>query len=209
MHHRKITVFSLILLSVAAFYFMNFKNPDSQKEKLIQIAKEYKQYSLYNNGEDKWTIQMCAPHSQTTKIDDYHFSRTKATHSPHGDKLYKLFVKYINPYQDTMVKNQPLGQVLVKETWKVKEVNKDSAQLAGLSIKQSKNDGKWYTPTTVSELFIMYKEKTNNTNDQGWVYGIVNLEKPEKNAAVLSSGKISTCISCHQETKYDRMFGAR
>ena len=65
---------------------------------------------------------MCAP---PTVIDSFHFSAPGKKQSPHGDKLYKFFVKDVKSYQDTAVKQQPFGQALVKETWKVKEVRKE------------------------------------------------------------------------------------
>ena len=86
------------------------------------------------------------------------------------------------------------------------EVNKDSLNITASAVK-SLNDGKWYIPTTVSELFIMYKKKETLQNDKGWVYGIISLENKETKPTVLANGKISSCISCHKGTKYDRIFG--
>ncbi len=136
------------------------------------------------------------------KHESLFISKPTTTESPHGNKLYKLFVNDWRRYEKGYLKEQPIGQVLVKETWNVEEVNKNQT-----SAVQSRNDGKWYAPTTVSQLFIMYKEEPSPNNDKGWVYGIVDVEKGPSSANVLENGNLSNCISCHKDTKYDRIFG--
>ena len=74
---------------------------------------------------------------------------------------------------------------------------------------QSKIDAKFYTPTTVSELFIMYKEAESKDNDQGWVYGSVRLEEKNAIPLIYNHAKLSSYISCHSKTKYDRIFGVK
>ncbi|MGB4773968.1 MAG: cytochrome P460 family protein [Daejeonella sp.] len=196
------------LISLGSFSFTSTEI-NKQSGKLLEIAKEYKKYTVQvdRSSSFKWTVAACmAP--LITKADSMHFSKANPKKSPHGNKLYKFFVKDLHSYTDPSVKTQPVGQVLVKETWNVKEISGgESASTEKLVAKKSKNDGKWYSPTTVSELFIMYKEKKNKNNDEGWVYGVVSLEKPDVSSAVLAKGKISTCIGCHAGTKYDRMFG--
>jgi len=190
---------------------ISFINTDPQHDRLLKIAKEYKTYFRYDNSDTaslKWTIQLCAPASiphQT--MDSLRFS--KPLMSKHGNKLYVLYVKNMQSYDDTTKKAQPIGQVLVKETWNVGEVFKDSVSKTNKSIKQSKNDGKWYKPVSKSELFIMYKEQKNQSNDEGWVYGIVNLEDKSNSVRILENGKLSSCIGCHKDTKYDRIFGIK
>jgi hypothetical protein len=140
------------------------------------------------------------------KHDSLFISKADSIKSLHGDKLYKLYVKDAESYNNGHGKQQPIGQVLVKETYNVEEVSKDKIAKNEFII-QSKKNAKWYKPTTISELFIMYKEKESLANDKGWVYGIIDMEGKKKNPVVLSNGKISSCISCHKETKYDRIFG--
>ncbi len=198
-----------ILISLGSLSFTSTQ-ADKQSNQLLQITKEYKKYTLeIDRSSFKWTVAECvAP--MITRVDSLHFSRASAKKSPHGNKLYKFFVKDWYSYTDPSIKTQPVGQVLVKETWNVKEISQgENASTEKLFAKQNKNDGKWYTPTSVSELFIMYKEKKNKNNDEGWVYGVVSLEKPNISSAVLANGKISACIACHAGTKYDRMFGKR
>jgi len=210
----------LVLISFGALISLGFVLNDSQEEKLMQVAKEYKSYRVFKNfttvvtdsARYKWTIFLCdqpANPGYHIKTDSLYLSKAPMEASPHGDKLYKLYIKDYSAYMDTSLKSQPLGQTLVKETWNVKEIEYDSLNSKHIPQIQSRNNGKWYTPTTVSELFIMYKETPSVTNDKGWVYGIVNVENKKKDPKILHNGKISTCISCHAGTKYDRIFGAK
>lgn len=202
-HYNKFIALGLCI--VVFVVSISFKTNSDQKVRLLEIARDYTTYTPFASSDWRWTVATCSS-IMLAGIDSVHFfSKADAKMSPHGNKLYKFFVKDMLSYKDTTIKNQPFGQVLVKETWNVKEVSQESVLKNHLTAKRSENDGKWYMPTTVSELFIMYKEKENNDNDKGWVYGIVSLE--DGAVKVLTNGKISSCISCHKGTKYDRIFG--
>ena len=194
---------------------ISFTNKDTQNDQLLKIANEYQNYFRYddvvNDSSDlKWTIQLCAPaYINDPIIDSLHFSKSNPLVSQHGNKLYKLYVKNLNSYSNPTKKIQPLGQIIVKETWNVRKIRKGRIAKNNRAIKQSKNDGKWYTPTTRSELFIMYKEQKSEKNDEGWVYGIVSLGTNKSKTTILENGKISSCINCHKDTKYDRIFGTK
>lgn len=204
-HASKLVVFGLGFLVLV--FSISFKSNSDQKVRLLEIARDYKNYAAYARSM-KWTISLCRPQLSPSEMDSLHFlSEADPKLSPHGNKLYKFFVKDMSSYKDTTIKNQPFGQILVKETWNVKAVSSKSVFENALTAKYNENDRKWYTPTTVSELFIMYKEKDSNSNDKGWVYGIVSLE--DNSVKVLTNGKISSCISCHKGTKYDRIFGVQ
>lgn len=214
MKERKIFTRLLLLFSTISFGFISFDNREKQ---LTEIASNYREYSQDINGrlvvtdstKYKWTIYLCTYQGEDVmgyhfEKDSLFFSRANDSISPHGNKLYKLFVKDQNSY-DYIFNTQPIGQTLVKETWNVKQIPKDSISYFKDAI-QSRNDDNWYVPTKVSQLFIMFKEEPSDQNDKGWVYGIVDLEGQRK-PKVLDQGKISSCISCHQGTKYDRLFG--
>lgn len=211
-----IPILSLIILAVLTCGFSQSETPE---ERLVDIAKEYKTYPINidsklivaDSSKYKWTIALC---SATQKGDlGYHheknsvfFSQASPEKSPHGDKLYRLHVKNLEEYQN-IESGQPIGQTLVKETWNVQKVPEDSIYEYNF-VRQSQKDSNWYRPVSVSQLFIMYKEAPSENNDEGWVYGIVDLENDE-DPQVLSKGNISTCISCHKNTKYDRLFGRK
>ena len=142
------------------------------------------------------------------KIDSAFISNVNKSQSPHGDKLYKLYIKDYDAYIRNAPDGQPIVQVIVKETWNVKEIVYDSLNTTMQQI-QSKNNGKWYRPTTVSELFIMFKENENASNDKGWNYGIYSLENKGEKPLMQNDLKMSACINCHKENKYDRIFGTK
>jgi hypothetical protein len=218
MKHSKISLFVLLLLCIV---FSAFNLLNDKENRLKGIALEYKGYRQHvdyqtvitDSAKYKWTIGMCSVPKDMDKERGFHFktdssfiSKADPAHSPHGNKLYKLYVKDYLSYSGNTPKGQPIGQVIVKETWNVKEVAYDSLN-KGMVQVQSRNDGKWYTPTTVSELFIMYKETENADNDKGWNYGTVSIEDKNAKPMILNDRKLSTCIGCHTQTKYDRIFG--
>ncbi len=213
---NKFLYFSLTTFAiVSSALCISFTKTDSQESKLLSISKEYKTYRQFGKENEgiNWTIAPCASPMEVKGKpdvkDSLHYSMATVNASKHGNKLYKLFIKNYIPYIDTNYKTQAIGQVIVKETWNVKEVQKDSLKQTKAFVKKSENDGKYYTPTTVSEIFVMYKEKKSKRNDEGWVYGIVSLEKEKQAKPIIEKGKISNCISCHKDTKYDRMFGVK
>ncbi len=214
MKERKLYALLILLFSFLVFGFAIVNN---RKKQFIEIAKNYKTYNQEINGRTvitdsekyQWTIFLCTYMGEDVmgyhiEIDSSFFSRAKDSISPHGNKLYKLYVKDQTSY-DNIFNQQPIGQTIVKETWNVKEIPSDRSTNFKNAIQNS-NDGYWYVPTNPSQLFIMFKEEPSNLNDQGWVYGIVDIESG-RIPKILSQGNISSCISCHQGTKYDRLFG--
>jgi Cytochrome P460 len=205
-------------------FAITFKiKPDSPSYSLVPFVKVDSLGYIYENDtvSYKWSVPFCiAPEKiyryhkmktkpvQLDKAESMLISQADLTRSPHGNKLYQLFIKNNDAYTNAKMDTQPVGQVIVKEVWNAQAIQHDSKRSSFTQI-QSRNDGKWYTPTTVSQLFIMYKEKQDSTNDKGWVYGIVDIEDNKPKPVVLFEGKISTCMSCHANTKYDRMFGLK
>jgi len=214
--HKSIYTTAILFLIVLCGFTMT----GGPNDELLKIAKEYKTYRQYvytnivvtDSARYKWTIVLCALPPKGSDLgfryehDSLLLSTAKVNLSKHGNKLYKLFIKDYDNYIRDPEYGQPTGQVIVKETWNVAETEYDSINKAKEQFKNW-NDGKWYAPTSVSELFIMYKEEQKPTNDKGWVYAIVNLEDKAKQPTVLYSGNLSNCISCHKGTKYDRIFG--
>lgn len=219
----KIT-FGIMSAFLIMFGVYGFTQPKNQIKKMDKIKKQYKDYQLHttlseykrhsSSTELDWTVTQCQSLSVDSngfqtfhKTDDSFYSNANPDKSPHGDKVYKLYVKKYDEYLSNDSTGQSIGQTLVKETWNVRPVTEDDPPF--LPRIQSKIDGKLYTPTSVSELFIMYKEDKTAENDLGWVYGSVSLE--DKNAVPLlyNDAKLSSCISCHSKTKYDRIFGVK
>ncbi len=204
---------------MACATFWSFKPAPDSTDRITEIAGEYKSYRqlvdermvVTDSAKYKWTIRLCRiPRPEEMghhyERDSAFMSRANSAVSPHGDKLYKLFVKDYTAYLQNASAGQPVGQVIVKETWNVKEVSYDSSNETGAQV-QSRNNGKWYTPTTPSELFVMYKEAPGELNDKGWNYGTYSLESGAP--LLLNDFKRSTCFGCHKGTKYDRIFGVK
>lgn len=216
MKKRKYNSGLLLLFSFIIFGFVLSKD---RENRLIEIASNYKSYSqaisvrtvVTDSSKYKWTIALCRYMGEDImgyhdEIDSTFISRANDSISPHGNKLYKLFVKDQKSYKN-ILNQQPIGQTLVKETWNVKQIPSDSV-IMFKDARQSRKDGNWYVPTQVSQLFLMFKEEPSDLNDNGWVYGIVDIERDSK-PKILSQGNISSCISCHKGTKYDRLFGEK
>jgi hypothetical protein len=176
-------------------------------DELLKVGREYRSYPLYNTH-DYWTLTLCAPYYGPGMVEDtLHISQAPMK-SPHGNNLYKLYVKDKEAYHKKL-DEQPVGQVVIKEVWSVREVafDNDSIKENTLAVMRSFNDGKYYTPSSRKQLFIMYKTKPAKGNADGWWYGIVDMEKGTDHMRVIESMKINRCMKCHEEAKKDRMLG--
>jgi hypothetical protein len=215
----KLTAIAKEYKKYTQYFSLSYKFKEDTLFRDKKAPKMAKDPASFDTSKLKWTIALCMlppkppkpmpfHRVQIDKVETHLMSEANPVQSPHGNKLYQLFIRNYAAYTNAKSKNQTVGQVIVKEVWNVQAIQHDTSKHS-LSQIQSSNDGKWYTPTTVSQLFIMYKEKQDSTNDKGWVYGIVDIEDNKPKPVVLFEGKISTCMSCHANTKYDRMFGLK
>ena len=109
--------------------------------------------------------------------------RLSASRDPetHGRKLYYLYAKHHEAYRMVRELSQPVGQVVVKESW-----------VPG-------------NPPTRGPLFVMMKTDEADS-DAGWVYATMSPD----GKTVTSSGKIASCMDCHQSARTnDRLFGVK
>ncbi len=210
---QKLTI-SLAIITAISLLSMTLQTPTVDQE-LIKIAQEYETYTLYDANAN-FTYVFCEPMTNPFKGDTMHISYADPKKSPHGNLLYKLYVKDIDVYNATKV--QPEGQVVIKEVWNTRRLDRDNDTVVNmlshtpdstkhLPIYLSFNDREYYTPVNRKQLFIMYKTKSSDENDKGWWYGIVDIEKGTEKAKVIESMKINRCIQCHQYNKTDRIFG--
>jgi hypothetical protein len=106
----------------------------------------------------------------------------------HGRKLYLLYPKDASAY-NPLKATQPVGQVLVKESWVPLKHEGDNEKDKRLES---------------GDLFVMFKlDPQTPGTDQGWVYGTVSAD----GKSVTSSGRVASCMKCHEDTRHDRMFG--
>lgn len=126
-----------------------------------------------------------------------------ASRTPHSMKIYQPWARDAKAYFLAAEKNQPVGQVIVKESWMPNEA---AAEAITTGSALAERDGKKYMPDEPSELFIMFKDDPATPDtDEGWVYGIVTPDGKQ----VISSGRIASCVERHRQARHDRVFGAK
>jgi hypothetical protein len=179
-------------------------------DRLLEIAKTYKDYGRVDD-EARWAPGLCRmPNPAVAQFSESTDDLT------HGRKLYSLLARDRNAYL-TAGKEKPsaVGQVIVKESWVPEEVTDLTAPrevavdgkdrvLGDHFLPYATKDGKTYRASKPAGLYIMYKfdPKTPDT-DEGWVYGTITPDGKKVTAA----GKLESCMKCHQEAPYDRLFG--
>jgi hypothetical protein len=164
------------------------KHAGSWDEQVLAAAADYTSYKRMGDY-PRWAPTMCAVPQPNVQF------MSEATRE-HDQKLYFLWIKDIAAYEaEGDEKPQPVGQIIVKESFHPVEA-KEGAIKAG---------GKIYKPGERGPLFVMMKleDKTAGT-DRGWVYATLS----EDGKQVTSSGRLETCMGCHTEAGDDRVFGA-
>jgi len=175
-------------------------------EALVAAANEYLEYGMVN------ATALAAP-ADCAPASDGSAPKPLMSHSDddttHGHKLYYLFANEVAHYLNQDGSPSPIGQALVKESWTSKPSNPGARNLRNHASGNRINPRTKFGDETLEigkrkDLFLMIKLATDTPGtDQGWVYGIVNPESKE----VTESGKVSSCIQCHQDAKNDRLFG--
>ncbi|MBC7835644.1 MAG: hypothetical protein H7Y88_11175 [Phycisphaerales bacterium] len=145
--------------------------------------------------------------------------------SPHGRKLYYLYVKDWGDYLElswpsiraTSENPHPapldsvIGQTLVKSSFTAIRTTYDPNDLEhGPFLDKTEpvpyaiHDGVVLGVGEPAGLFIMTKlgPATPGT-DEGWVYGVTTPD----GKSVIRAGMIESCIGCHRQTTRDRLYG--
>ena len=190
--------------------------PEADKpfhKELLQVAKDYKAWGRVDD-EMRFAPYLC----RMPDPGRAHVSTSKDTDT-HGQKLYSLFAKDQRAYMMLGEKRTvAVGQVVVKESWvpeettEVKPGGVDAKKVVLTGDRTLKGDhfypyatkgGKVFKASKPAGLFIMMKldPKTPDT-DTGWVYGTVSVD----GKTVTAAGKVESCMKCHQDAKYDRLF---
>lgn len=147
--------------------------------RLVEIGQGYAAYGRVDDMA-RWAPTLCkqpAPEPPRLSV-----SRDPETH---GRKLYYLFAKNREAYRIGRDVPQPVGQVLVKESW---------FPSATSTSKHPKTGDR-------GPLFVMMKTGETDS-DEGWIYATLTPD----GRSVTSSGKLASCMECHQ-SKTDRLFG--
>jgi hypothetical protein len=142
--------------------------------------------------------------------------------STHGRKLYFLFARDPDTYRAaggfellddgarSALERELVGQALVKESWHQAAV--DIAEFPPLDPSNSDphkapvvyaDRGEYrYRTGEQADLFVMYKlDPATPGTDRGWVYGTITPD----GGRVTSSGRVASCMRCHDESTSDRL----
>lgn len=142
--------------------------------RLVEIGATYESYGRVDDN-SRWAPTDCrAPEPSKPRVSA---SRDPETH---GRKLYYLFAKDREAYRMARELSQPVGQVLVKESW-----------FPGAARKKG-------------PLFMMIKTGEPDS-DEGWIYATASPD----GKTITSSGKLAACMECHTGAKYDRLFAVK
>jgi len=182
--------------------------------RLLEIAAEYLRYGRVDD-EMRWAPWMC-------KMPNPSLARFSAGDegAPHADKIYFLFAKQRDKY---LALKSDVGQAIVKESWKPKEVPASTVQrvieqkapmhspikeheigAVDRSLPYVRKGEKLFHAEEKSGLFIMLKlEPATPGTDDGWIYGTLTSDGKH----VTSAGKVASCMNCHKEARADRLFG--
>jgi hypothetical protein len=194
--------------------------PTEREKAILDVAGRYTTFRMATPW-PMWALASCRALDPTeisgvpSRSDD---QRT------HGEKLYKLWVSdhdaYLrvsgmeprgdkHPAADAKVApamaSSPVGQTLVKETFQSIAVPKSEEPKPNPYRRDLVVDGdRAFRQGAPAELFIMTKldPKTPDT-DNGWVYAVVSTDRK----SVLRSGRLASCMRCHEQTTRDRLYG--
>lgn len=137
----------------------------------------------------------------------------------HARKLYSVFARHRDRYplvQGAEPVSQPVGQVLVKESYHSEIVEKGAApELPGAPRPESprgpedhfdpylRDGDRVYRASRLAGAYVVLKvaPETPGT-DAGWVYGTVTPE-----GEVTSAGRVASCMGCHESARHERVFG--
>ena len=185
---------------------------------LLRIASEYRGWTRVSD-QANWSPSDCRPPAPSGVLKS-----ESSEASTHGRKLYYLFAKDAVSYRRldafealdepgrAAFEKQLVGQALVKEAWQPVEV--ELASVPPLVPRDSYGrvmpneyaiDGEHaYRTGEQAELFVMFKvDRSTSNTDAGWVYGTVSPDLKH----VTSSGRVASCMRCHDEAGRDHLFG--
>lgn len=119
--------------------------------------------------------------------------------SPHGRKLYHLYVSDPAAYAAALAGENPapVGMTLIKESHEARLPQNGEAM-------PERYGTQGLVPGEITELFAMTKVGGEDTpgTDGGWVYRVAHPD-----GRVYVSGVIESCVRCHAHAKHDRLFG--
>jgi len=167
-------------------------------------------YTTWGRVDDqmRWAPTLCAmPQPARARIS------ASGDESTHGRKLYTLYAKDPAAYgaqKSFMPAPEVTGladiaQVVVKEAFVPVETAKPDRSMGfGRELMPAEHGGKTFVPGDPLGIYVVFQPKKNSPDtDAGWVYGTVSADLK----TVTSSGKVASCMGCHQKVPKGRLFG--
>lgn len=198
----KTLLFLFVAVSFALLSSFKPKANEVSDKVFLEIVATHDQLPLFN-----YTVKMAAidtrpfnPNDKVTYPPTTLFKSRSNDATTHGGKIFRLRAKDDSNYAYELT--QPEGQVLQLASFYYEERHTSLGD--GKSLRLS--DSLYLNPTTRSNFYLMYKSNSKDyATDSGWVYGVVSADGKR----VLQKGLIASCIKCHDQSKTDRMLGAR
>ena len=177
--------------------------PAAQVERALAIADEYLRYGRIDD-ELRWAPYLCR--QPMPGVARQSASTDQGTH---GHKLYSVFAKDHAGYPSA----SEVGQVIVKQSWTAELLEEGAMkpgplERAGLEREDhfypyATKDGRTFRATEPAGLFLMYRvERGSPDSDEGWIYATVSTDR-----RVTASGRIESCMGCHEAAPHGRLFG--
>jgi len=169
------------------------------------VQDSFDDYLAWGRVDDRnrWAPELCRLQPGGGRI-----SRTRGP-TAHARKLYYLYAKDRAAYVARPRAVQPVGQILIKESFAPEalpadvEIDFQGRDAHGHFV--ARHDGGLYHPGEPTGLFAMVKvgEADMQDTDAGWVYAVTD----PTGARIERAGLLSDCMSCHQLGTTDRLYG--
>ncbi|WP_437840607.1 hypothetical protein [Sorangium sp. So ce1153] len=179
------------------------------------IASAFRDYKAWGRVDDelRWAPWLCRlPLPGRARMSD-------AEDGGHARKLYSVFARNHDTYplvQTEAPVSQPVGQVLVKESYHPELVDKapefpepppsssnDASGTPDHFDPYVRDGERIYRASRFAGAYVVLKvaPETPGT-DAGWVYGTVT-----PSGEVTSAGRVASCMGCHVSARHERVFG--
>lgn len=183
------------------------------EREMLAVAAAYKSWPRVSDQANFAPTDCMAPRSAGVQRSDSDDAGT------HGRKLYYLFAKDPATYTEASwclpdeefdpadLSRRLIGQALVKQSWTAVEgaARRDGDQQSYfVDGDQAFHTGEQFHIGEARDLFVMLKlDPTTPATDAGWVYGTLTPDGQR----VTASGRIASCMGCHVDAGFDRLFG--
>ena len=200
----KSKILQFIFFSISFMLLFSFKQKQKEVDYkvFLDIVAHHDKLPLFN-----YAVKMAAvdtrpfnPKEKVTYPPTILFKSRSNDTTTHGGKVFRLRAKDDSNYAYDI--SQLEGQILQMATFYYQETRATLGDGKSLRI----NDSLYLNPTVSSNFYLMYKSNSKEyPTDKGWVYAVVSAD----GKTVLQKGLIASCMKCHDQSKTDRMLGAR